>query len=361
MTLRLTKIDEFQLLTCLRHGVWGSRSARFKDWQPGDFLGVIVDKALAGLANVSGAPFVSRERVWDNGLFPHRIPIEFAHVMLPKHRLPILGEVRDVLTSSWGINYGWGILNQGPLEGMPAETIVKLIRSCPNDLAEYKENLERYLDEAKRQRESRHALPKRVTGRGQKVGIKRELDESVSPKDDSAHSRVQRALVQIGLATGCKVWIASNDRNKVYKGKPLGDGCLRALPTLGLSDEATKRISLVDIIWLRQNAPLCAFEVEATTSIYSGLLRMADLIAEVPALNVKLYIVAPVERQDKVLAEMTRPAFRKIGLSEYCRFIPTENLDSLLAKVEDLRGHVEPSAIDSIAIEPESEATSALE
>lgn len=104
--------------------------------------------------------------------------------------------------------------------------------------------------------------------------------------------------------------------------------------SLGLSDEATKRISLIDVIWLRQNGPVCAFEVEETTSVYSGLLRMSDLISVIPALNIKLFIVAPRERQGRFMAELNRPTFQKIGLSEFCRFIASEDLEKLVGKVD---------------------------
>jgi len=135
----------------------------------------------------------------------------------------------------------------------------------------------------------------------------------------------------------------------------LGEGCLKSLPNLGLSEEATRRISLIDIIWIRQNAPVCAFEVETTTSIYSGLLRMADLLSVVPALNIKLFIIAPNERQEKVMSELTRPTFRKIGLNDFCKFIPMEELDNLLHRVEGLQGHIQPTILDTIAIEVEEE------
>lgn len=79
--LRLTKIDEYQYLTCLKHSLWGSKSARFKDWQSGDYLAFIVDKALAGLAEVVGKPFQSKQKVWDKDIYPHRIPMKFLHVL----------------------------------------------------------------------------------------------------------------------------------------------------------------------------------------------------------------------------------------------------------------------------------------
>lgn len=362
MRLRLTKVDEFQFLICLQHQVWGSKSDRFRDWKVGDHLAFIVGKAIAGLAEAAGEPFVSKQRVWDNGVFHYRIPIRFVHAMLPENRPPILGEIRDALTLAWGPRYGLGILRQQPLQDSPAETIIKAIRSGPNDLTAIQANFDRYLEEAKSQRDAAvTAKPKR--GRPRKVEAAPEVEEEVirSKAEESAHSRAQSALIRLGKTTGCSVWIASNDRNRQYKGKSLGEGCLKSLPNLGLSDEATSRISLIDIIWIRQNAPVCAFEVETTTSIYSGLLRMSDLLSVVPALKIKLFIAAPKERQERVMAELARPTFQKVGLSEFCRFIATEDLDVLLSKVEDLEGHVQPSIVDTIAVELEDELGSALE
>lgn len=86
-------------------------------------------------------------------------------------------------------------------------------------------------------------------------------------------------------------------------------------------DEATnKTIELIDVLWLESNAIAAAFEVESTTSIYSGLLRMSDLISMQPNLNIPLYIVAPDDRRDKVFKEVNRPTFSRLSppLPEIC-------------------------------------------
>ena len=213
------------------------------------------------------------------------------------------------------------------------------------------------MDEAEAARHVK-ATPKR-RGRPKKVGATSEKPETTATTkhEETEHIKAQSSLIQLGKITGSSVWIATNDRNRQFKGRSLGDGCLKALPKLGLSAEATRRISYIDVIWIRQNAPVCAFEVETTTSVYSGLLRMSDLLAEVPALNIKLFIVAPKDREQKVREELARPTFRKIGLNEYCRFISISDLHALLAKVGDLQGHIQPSILDKIAVEfdePES-------
>lgn len=75
-----------------------------------------------------------------------------------------------------------------------------------------------------------------------------------------------------------------------------------------------------------------AFEVEHTTSIYSGILRMADLMALQPNLDIKAHIVAPLERREKVLQEIKRPVFsllEKGPLAESCSFISYDNIYEL--------------------------------
>jgi hypothetical protein len=357
--LRITKIDEYQFLTCLKHGLWGSKSARFKTWEVGDRLAIIIEKSLAGLCEVTGPPFESHERVWDNGLFPHRIPMKFTHVLPPQDRPPILGKVRDTLTEEWGPKYGWAILNQQVLESPNADIIASAITSKPNVFADYQRALAERLDEARLKREQgaqrRPRHPRTPITPSVLEQLELQDDPVISKRDISAHTKAQSELISLGKITGCSVWIASNDQGRIYAGKSLAVDCLKKLPGMGLSDEAMRRIALIDVIWVNQNAPVCAFEVETSTSIYSGLLRMSDLLAVVPALNMQIYIVAPRERQKKVFAELARPTFSKIGLSEYCRYIPSEDLSELIARVKGLGGHIRPTILDSIAIPLEDE------
>jgi hypothetical protein len=365
MRLRLSSIDEFQLLTCLKHGLWGSKSDRFSEWEQGDYLLLTVSKSLAALTQVAGKPFKSTEKVWDNGLYPYRIPIKFLIVIDPAARPLLLGDIRDVLTSVWGPTYGWGILNQQLLEGDAAAKLVSAIEAAPNSLEDFKEHLADKLDEAGLQRKSK-ATPRAKRAHqpsAKEVKVKAIIerpvaaDEQPTPKEASAHHKTQDTLKRLGKITGCLVWIASNDKSKEYKGKALSDETLQKLPNLGLNEDAISRISLIDVIWILQGAPVCAFEVETTTSVYSGLLRMSDLLAVVPALKINLFIVAPKERQNKFFTELSRPTFRKIGLSDYCRFISLEDLEGLANKVVDLQG-IQPTVLNSIALQLEDEADS---
>ncbi|MCL5105731.1 MAG: hypothetical protein M1133_16685 [Armatimonadetes bacterium] len=151
------------------------------------------------------------------------------------------------------------------------------------------------------------------------------------------HTELQFHLLKLGAEMGLNVWVAQNDRGRSWNGQLLGDmpGMVSAVPTQ--FNEATNRtIKLIDVLWLRGNSIVAAFEVECTTSIYSGLLRMSDLLALQPNLDIKLYLLAPDDRRDKVVQEIRRPTFclRERPLPEVCGFLP---FSSFLQKVEGIR------------------------
>jgi type II restriction enzyme len=129
---------------------------------------------------------------------------------------------------------------------------------------------------------------------------------------DRTHTEIQGWLRDLGLALGFAVWIAANDRARQLGAGRLGDGCVDALPP-ALADVDSVR--LIDVIWLEEGGTraAAAFEVEHTTSIYSGIMRMLDL-ASGPAQALRgLYLVAPDSREEDVRRQLARPAFRRIG------------------------------------------------
>ncbi len=343
--VRVASADEVQFLTSLKFGVWGSSTARFRQWQVGDRLVLVVEKALAGVAEVAGEPFVSEQSIWDHGLFPYRIPLKFVYALSPDIRPAIDGEVWEAFTAAWGPRYGWGLASQSALPEDSAEALFDAIAMRPNELEALRADLDALIQQARERQTHR------------KIRALKGLAAPRTPKnarrdglDDTAHTKAQSELIRLGRLTGCSVWVASNDRSRIYQGRKLGEDCLKSFPNLGLSKELRERIALIDVIWIRRDMPLYAFEVEVTSAVYSGLLRMADLVALVPVLNVNLFIVAPRERQGKVLRELARPTFQKIGLPAYCRFVASEDLEALLAKTDQLGGHIQPSVIETAAV-----------
>jgi hypothetical protein len=110
------------------------------------------------------------------------------------------------------------------------------------------------------------------------------------------------------------------------------------LPTQ-FNEATTRTIELIDVLWLAGNSIVAAFEVECTTSIYSGLLRMSDLLALQPNLDISLYLVAPDERRDKVEQELLRPTFslREKPLAKICGFLSFSVLCDKLKGIRKLQ------------------------
>ena len=151
------------------------------------------------------------------------------------------------------------------------------------------------------------------------------------------HTEIQYQLLKFGAELGLDVWVARNDRSKRYNGELLGamSNMLDELPTQ-FNDATNRTIELIDVLWLKSNTILAAFEIEATSSVYSGLLRMSDLLALQPNLDLALYLVAPDERRTKVKQEIARPTFalREKPLPRICGFL---GFAKLMEKVDGVR------------------------
>lgn len=125
---------------------------------------------------------------------------------------------------------------------------------------------------------------------------------------------MQAWLRDLGRALGFQVWIAANDRNRHHEGRRLADGCLIKLPRELAAGPAGEAISLIDVLWLEPEGKVAAaFEVEHTTSIYSGIVRMLDLaLSGDPAAAHGRYLVAPDAREGEVRTQSRRPAFSRV-------------------------------------------------
>lgn len=160
-----------------------------------------------------------------------------------------------------------------------------------------------------------------------------EGEAPVTPVEARQSIQVQAKLAEIGAIMGFKIWAPRSDRSRVLA--LAKDGIANAfLGELPLNyDEATlDTIEQIDIIWLKGRSIARAFEVEHTTAVYSGLLRMADLLALQPNMDIRLHIVAPEERRDKVFREMLRPVFTLLDrgpLSRSCTFLSYDSVTTI--------------------------------
>lgn len=166
---------------------------------------------------------------------------------------------------------------------------------------------------------------------------KQQADEGdATPNADRAHVKVQGGLIDLGRAEGCSVWVPPNDRNLSYRGESFASATLERLPNFGFDENTRRIVQNIDVLWLTRNVIHRAFEVESTTSIYSGLLRLNDLALAQPNNQIRLLIVAANTRREKVFNQLIRPSFR--ALSEKCEFLSFEIVDDAMKRIESLKG-----------------------
>ncbi len=153
--------------------------------------------------------------------------------------------------------------------------------------------------------------------------------------------------VSVGQDMKLDVWVATNDRSRQFNGNlfEVQPKLLKKLPPR--FDQATQRtVELIDVLWLKGQQLVAAFEIEHTTSIYSGLLRLSDLLSMQPDIDTPLYIVAPDERQQKVISEGNRPTFSKATkLAERCSYLSYSSLRLAISKAEGVAEDLRPAFI----------------
>lgn len=160
-----------------------------------------------------------------------------------------------------------------------------------------------------------------------------EADEGEATRPEIREStKIQALLAELGSRMGLQIWVPRSDRASVlaeWRGDhpPL----LERLP-LNYDDATLKTIEQIDVLWLKGRGIKRAFEVEHTTSVYSGILRMADLLALQPNMDIRLHIVAPIPRREKVFQEIRRPVFSLLDrgpLSENCTYLSYDSVHEL--------------------------------
>lgn len=324
-----------------------------KKIHPGDYLICYLTgiSRFIGVLEVLSESYVDAEtRIWQDQLFPIRFKVKVQYALNAKTAIPVQ-ELKDRLSmfTEARTPRAWsGFFRGSPVQFDPkdAEVIIDAIRGATAT------PIERAFDERKYWRR-----PKVYESTN--VGEVTVPDEEEIASEEhevqvieTTHEEMQWLLLKLGSDMGLDVWVARNDRNKQFNGVLFNTipKLLKELPRQ--FDEATNRtIELIDVLWLQKDAIIAAFEVEHTSSIYSGLLRMSDLISMQPNLKINLYIVAPDGRSDRVIAEVNRPTFARLSpsLPKICKFIPYSQLKKEIEQIGYRVQYIKPQFIDGFA------------
>jgi hypothetical protein len=243
-------------------------------------------------------PSQDGSRIWKDQEFPVRFEVRPLVVLEPEHGVPmqeLQGRV-DFFKGPQDAGKFKGFVRRSPNRFQKSEDgdlILQLLKQAQ------REPVVRPVDARKLARKPLYHVEKRKgKTRLQAVVSVPETEEAASQGEGAAeieavtgpsHTEIQYHLLTLGAEMGFDLWAARNDRSKEWNGVTLGSipGAVAELPTQ--FNEATNRtIELIDVLWLKGNSIVAAFEVESTTSIYSGLLRMSDLLALQPNLSIQI-------------------------------------------------------------------------
>jgi type II restriction enzyme len=141
---------------------------------------------------------------------------------------------------------------------------------------------------------------------------KRHKEVAEEQDQEDLHTEMQYHLLKIGHALGYDVISASNDRSRCHDGQNFSFISLARFPDIGVDRDTNNTIALIDVVWFEKatNKIVCAFEVEKSTSIYSGILRLTDLHISFRDNPSTLYLIIPDNRKRELILQLSRPAIK---------------------------------------------------
>lgn len=143
---------------------------------------------------------------------------------------------------------------------------------------------------------------------------KRHQEVKNDKEEENLHTEMQYHLLKIGKALGYDVICATNDKSKSFNGTNFSFLCLEKFPDMNTDLDTIYTIKLIDLIWYEKgsNKVVAAFEVEKSTSIYSGILRLTDLSYSITESKDVFYLIVPDNREKEVCKQLSRPAIKQL-------------------------------------------------
>jgi type II restriction enzyme len=156
-------------------------------------------------------------------------------------------------------------------------------------------------------------LSEEERARFEKKILKRQKEIQDEKLEENLHNEMQYHLLKIGTSLGYDVTPASNDKSKSFNGQNFSFISIPKFPELPTDKDTQNTIKLIDVLWFQKETGkiIGAFEVEKSTSIYSGILRLSDLYFSISTGNEVFYIIIPDKREKDVILQLNRPVIKK--------------------------------------------------
>jgi hypothetical protein len=153
-----------------------------------------------------------------------------------------------------------------------------------------------------------------------------DIDQALRTQLVSDHVRMQWKIARLGIKAGERVWVPVGDQAKLRQAYQFEEFDPEFSSGIDLPHSYVENI---DVVWKQEFRIAAAYEIENSTSIYSGLLRFADLNVIAPNTIYPMFIVAPKDRKNRVREQLRRPAFKRLELYRKVRFLPYEAIDEI--------------------------------
>jgi hypothetical protein len=142
----------------------------------------------------------------------------------------------------------------------------------------------------------------------------------------SDHVKMQWTLARLGRKAKERVWVPAGDQQKLRKVYQFDDFDQEFQAGLDLPHSYIENI---DVVWKQEFRIGAAYEIENSTSIYSGLLRFADLNILAPNTIYPMFVVAPADRKNRLREQLRRPTFKRLELDKKVRFLSYEAVNEI--------------------------------
>jgi hypothetical protein len=315
-------------------------------------------KRWVGLLEVTGERFRDESPIYEEEVFPVRFSVKPLAILTPEHGIPmeaLAGKLTFFPVGGTSRNWS-GLVRGSPTKykhedgGAIAEAIKEAVANPverPVDSKQLERPTSLYKVKAKAGDEEIETVVSIPTKEEEQP-----TGEGISEEEGPSHTEIQWKLLNLGSQMGLNIWAPRADRGKTWNSKRIENipNMLANLPTQ-FDEGTTKTIENIDVLWMKGQAIVAAFEVEHTTAVYSGLLRMSDLLTMQPNLDINLYLVGPDDRYAKFAREVARPTFasRHKPVHTLCGFLPYSKLCERIEETKNVVRFLRPEFIDEIA------------
>ena len=137
--------------------------------------------------------------------------------------------------------------------------------------------------------------------------IARIINIEIQDNIEVSHSDVQAKLLLVGSYLNYRTYTPDQSKRSEMFDKTLGELCSeKQIPEGSIPSLSLETVKFIDVIWFDEEGyPTHAFEVEHTTDITKGLLRLY----QIHKLRIKIFIIADEKNRDKFNREIAKKPF----------------------------------------------------